>query len=177
MMRFMVIALAIALIPGCLMDSAGRFAGFTQPSFSASHGIFGTSVRASSDFAGNLVVDYDPETGELHAEAEVSSDASKVVSAEGERADHLVELRRIESEYKIESQRLVGENFRAFGQMLALAAAGGGEAIAKVIDAGVPLLKGSSAHWDLEGLGSGGATLGAAQRAPPVDPQSTTEPE
>lgn len=148
---------------GCVMD-ASALAGFSNPSLRVKHSVlWGTEVQAGTDFAGNGHLVYRPETGELEVTLDVQSDASGVVTAEGLRADHLVELRRIEAERVIELHRLVGENLKAAGTMLALAAAGGGEAVAKIADAVAPVLKGSAAELNFEGLGGGRVNLGEAE--------------
>jgi hypothetical protein len=77
----------------------------------------------------------------------------------------------------VEVQRLVGENFKAFGTMLALAAAGGGDAVAKVVDAAAPILKGSAASLSLGGLGMAGINLGApTSGAPPAKSEEADKP-
>lgn len=131
------------LTTGCLVD-AGKLAGFSNPKLIVKKTMTGFYAEAGSDFNGHLIADYDPETNKFHIDGTVSSNVSGVVTAEGERADHLIELRKAEMNYLVESQRLVGENVKAVGQMLALAAVGGGEAVAKMVDAAAPILKGST---------------------------------
>lgn len=156
--------IALLFLTGCLVD-AGKLAGFSNPKLIVKKTITGFYAEAGSDFNGHLVADYDPETNRFHIDGTVSSNVSGVVTAEGERADHLIELRKAEMNYLVESQRLVGENVKAVGQMLALAAVGGGEAVAKMVDAAAPILKGSTVTLP----GGLGATLGGPV-APPVTP-------
>jgi len=147
---------------GCLID-AGKLAGYSNPKASVRYNPWTKSfeAEAGTDFAGKLDGSYNPETKAFELHVDVASGVSPVVAAEGERADHLIELRKIEATYLLEAQKAVGENFKAFGQMLAIAAAGGGEAVAKVVDAAAPILKGSAL-----GLGAFSARLGAATGEP-----------
>ena len=149
----MVVVGIVGLCGGCLVD-ASKLAGYSNPSTDVSYNPWTKSfhARTGADFTGTLDGEYDPDTKRVRVKLEVGSNASGVVQAEGERAEHLVELRKLETQYLIESQRIVGDNFRAFGQMLAIAAAGGGEAVAKMVDAAAPILKGSALK--VNGLGS-----------------------
>lgn len=160
------LAVGMCLNAGCLVD-AGKLAGFSNPKLIVKKTMTGFYAEAGSDFNGHLIADFDPETNKFHIDGTVSSNVSGVVTAEGERADHIIELRKSEMNYLVESQRLVGENMKAAGQMLALAAVGGGEAVAKMVDAAAPILKGSALNLP----GGFGATIGAAPLPPvPTDP-------
>ena len=151
------------LCSGCLID-AGKLAGFSNPKVKISKTWGGVDVEVGTDFTGKAVGEYDPETKKIKFEVEVNSGVSSVVNAEGLRADHLIELRKIEATYYLEAQKAAGENFKAFGTMLAIATAAGGDAVAKVVDAAGPILKGSAIS-----LPAGiGATLGST--GPPAPP-------
>ncbi len=170
--------LALLAIGGCLSGcapGAQRLAMFSNPSSKVSyHWFWGLYAETGSDFEGTLKASYDPETKQLVIDLTISSDPTPVIRAEGTRADHLVELHRLD----VERHRLVGENFKAFGQMLAIASQGGGEAVAKVIDAAAPILAGSGFGFDIAGLGSVTANLGTAEptAAEPTAPEAPTEP-
>ena len=147
---------------GCLnLASARHLAGFTEPKLVVKKTWNGFYAEAGTDFNGTIDATYDPATNAFTLKGQVNSNASGVITAEGERADHILELRKAEIAGTVEVQRLVGENFKAFGTVLALAAAGGGDAVAKVVDAAAPILKGSAANLSLVGLGAAGINLGA----------------
>ena len=131
------------LAGGCLMD-ASKLAGFSNPKLIVKKTWSGFYAEAGSDFSGKLDATFNPETNQFVLKGEVSSNVSGVVSAEGERADHLLELRKVETQYYLAAQQQVGKNFEAFGTMLAIASTAGGDAVAKVIDAAAPILKGSN---------------------------------
>jgi hypothetical protein len=155
----------IALLP------ADKLAGFSNPKLRVTRTWGGFTAEAGTNFEGDVDVQYDPETKAFRLVGKIVSDVSGVVGAEGERADHLVALREIESDflkakmqYALESQRIVGENFQAFGTMLAIATAAGGDAVQKVINAAVPILAGSKV--DIAGVV--GASLGTPPTENPV---------
>jgi len=161
------------LTGGCGMQNASGLAGYSNPTLKMKKGIFGSMYfEAGTNFTGDVEAKYNPETGQFELSGTVGSDASGVVGAEGERADHLVELRRIEADYLIRSQEIVGENFQAFGNMLAVAAAGGGDAVSKVIDATVPILAGSGGTIDLGKLGGASLNLGTTPAPTTPDPKA-----
>lgn len=150
---------------GCV-ESSKWLAGYSNPSSKVSyHWLTGFRAETGADFEGTLVGTYNPETKELSINLAVNSDPTTVIAAEGERADHLVRLHELVNE----RHRIVGENFQAFGTMLAIAAAGGGDAVATVIDAAAPILKGSAIGLDIAGLGTINANLGAADPTPPPE--------
>jgi len=158
---------------GCLV-SAEHLAGFSNPKLKVKKSALGFSAEADTDFAGKLKADYNPETKQFSIDAEINSDAGTVIAAQGERADHLIELRKIEATYLLEAQKAVGENFKAFGQMLAIAAAGGGDGLKKVIDAAAPILAGSAGALELPSLGHLRGQLGtgaAPQTEGPEEPE------
>lgn len=165
MLDALIPCLLLLMTTGCLVD-ASKLAGYSNPKLVVKKTMTGFYAEAGSDFNGHLKADYDPVTQKFTIDGTVSSNVSGVVTAEGERADHLVELRKAEMNYLVESQRLVGENFKAAGQMLALAAVGGGEAVAKVATAIAPVLAGSSVTLP----GGIGAVLGTPVPVPPVVP-------
>lgn len=160
------IAASGCLSTGCLVD-AGKLAGFTDPKAKIKYR--GLSAEVGTDFVGHMDGHYNAETKQIDLVVDVSSNASARVSAEGERADHIVELRRIETAYYLEAQKQVGKNFEAFGTMLAIAATAGGDAVAKVIDAAAPILKGSAITLP----GGIGGTLG---QPAPVEPTTAILP-
>ena len=148
---------------GCLID-ASKLAGFSNPKAKVKyHPWSGFTAEVGTDFTGKLDGDYDPATGKATIHAEVTSGVSSVVTAEGERADHLVELRRIETTYYLEAQKQVERNMDAAGRMISMAAIGGGEAVAKMVNAVAPVLAGSAI--DIGGIGR--ATLGVPIVGPP----------
>lgn len=147
------------------MMPADKMAGYSNPKLKVVRTWNGFSAEAGTNFNGDVDVEYDPETKRFHLKGKVASDASGVVGAEGERADHLIRLREVESEflqakmqYALESQRIIGQNFQAFGSMLAIATAAGGDAVKKVVDAAAPILAGSK----IDIAGMGGASLGTS---------------
>lgn len=133
----------LSLCGGCLVD-ASKLAGFSNPSLEVKRTPWGFTFKAGSDFKGEGSAEYNPETGQFKGHVLVTSDPTPVINAEASRADHLVELRRIETTYYLEAQKTVGENFQAFGNMLAIAAQGGGAAVAKVVESAAPLLTASA---------------------------------
>ncbi len=133
----------LSLCGGCLVD-ASKLAGFSNPSLEVKRTPWGFAFKAGSDFKGEGSAEYNPETGQFKGHVLVTSDPTPVINAEASRADHLVELRRIETTYYLEAQKTVGENFQAFGNMLAIAAQGGGAAVAKVVESAAPLLSASA---------------------------------
>jgi len=113
---FVCVMLGTCLSCGCMMDSS-KLAGFSQPklqmSVDARRGKF--DMEAGTDFEGKAKGHYNPETKEINAEIEIGSSASPVVKAEGERAEALVELRKIEAQMLIKMHELVGDNIKAAG--------------------------------------------------------------
>lgn len=167
----LLLLMGTCLTTGCA-PGAKRLAMFSNPSSKVSyHWFWGLYAETGSDFEGTLKASYDPETKQLVIDLTISSDPTPVIGAEGTRADHLVELHRLD----VERHRLVGENFKAFGTMVALASVGGGEAVAKVIDAAAPILKGSGLGFDIAGIGSVSANLGAAEPDEPKVPEPPPE--
>ena len=120
-MRKWFLAVTIAVlslgVTGCMMD-ASKLAKYSNPKLHVSYNRNGVEFEAGSDFKGDGKVHVNPVTKEIDAEVHVDSSVSAVDKAEGERADHLVELRRIEAQYLVESQRIVGENIKALGSIL-----------------------------------------------------------
>lgn len=143
---------------GCLnsMDAL-KLAGFSNPKIKVTKNIFGFSAEAGTDLNGTIDVTYNPETGTITLKGSVNSNAANVVTAEGERADHIAAMQIEQMKQVTERHRIVGENMKAAGQMMALAATAGGDALSKVIDATAPILAGSAI--DINGIGS--AQLGA----------------
>lgn len=155
-----IVATMLSLLCGCMVD-ASKLAGYSNPSAEISYSpLWGFRARTGADFTGDFEGHYNPETGAIDVVATVGVNASQVVGAEGERADHLVKLREIETAYLLESQKTVGDNFQAFGQLLAIATAAGGDAARQVIEAGIPILQGSRVRVDIPGVGGAEANLG-----------------
>lgn len=156
---------------GCSMN-ASALAGFSNPAVRMTRGLFGTSAEIGTDFAGHGELHYDPDTGKIDVLVDVNSQVSPVVTAEGVRADHLVELRKIEAERIVATHQAIGQNIRSVIDGLALAVAAGGDAASKFMDASAPILKGSALALDLGSLGGGAMNLGppAPDPAPPPSP-------
>lgn len=98
MKRWMVAAVCLWCC-GCLVD-AGKLAGITEPGISYERKWSGSKFNISSDMAmqeGLFRRNKDTGEMELHVVG-LSSAASPVTLAQGERAEHLAELRRIEAQ-------------------------------------------------------------------------------
>lgn len=135
-MRRITIVLMVIVIPlltGCRLSDARALAGFSEPKVRWVNGLLWSELEISSEFTGNAQAEYNPETGRFLVDVELSSSVVPVIDAQGERAKALVELRQIEAQYLLEAQRVVGDNFVKFGNMLSIAAQGGGEAVGQVI--------------------------------------------
>jgi hypothetical protein len=137
-----IVSLFLFCCPGCMMDKAGRLAGFSNPSSEVSYSwLTGFKAKTGADFSGSLKGDYNPETGQITVDANINSAVSPVVDAEGKRiTPEFLELRKIESNFKNEQARIVGQNFEAFGSMLQTAIIAGGDAVGRVLDTSLPVL-------------------------------------
>lgn len=105
------------LCGGCLM-SADQLAGFSRPGVHVkkdSRG--GWDFEAGSDMRGKAKVDAKPD-GSYTFDMTLSSKASDVVEAEGQRADHLVELRKIEAQSIALQLKMVGDMASAIVAMV-----------------------------------------------------------
>lgn len=145
MRKCCVAALGVALLIGTVGCRAmAEDLGFSNPDVTVKKTAFGFEARLGTDFRGKGDVRYNPKTGEFTLIGEMASDPTSVIRAESDRAAANLEAFKVIASYRIESQKIVGENFRAFGQMLALAAAAGGDAVAQVVKAGAPGLEASN---------------------------------
>lgn len=108
------LCLAVMLLGGCMMDAA-KLAGFSQPklkaTYNAARGRF--DLEAGTDFQGRAEGHYNPDTGQIDAEVEVGSIASPVVKAEGDRAESLVALRKIEADMLVKMHEVARDNIAA----------------------------------------------------------------
>lgn len=156
---------------GCSMN-ASALAGFSNPAVRMTKGVFGASAEIGTDFTGHGELHYDPDTGQIDVVVDVNSQVSPVVTAEGVRADHLIELRKIEAERIVATHQAIGANIRSVIDGLAMAVAAGGDAASKFLDGAAPILKGSAMALDLGALGGG--TLNLGDGAPP--PAGRPEP-
>lgn len=173
------ICLLLVMFGGCLSGCAIKpmtadelFGGASQaPKLKITKTWTGFSAEAGTNFEGSLNAKYIPETGEFNLDGKVSSGASDVLKeypnwigsmlpAQQAMLQANVEINRLQ----VEKHRLVGENVKAVGQMLAMAAAAGGDAFAKMVDSTAPILRGAGVS--LEGLGA--FNLGPV--APVVEP-------
>lgn len=125
-------------------------------------------------------------TFHLQGNATFQSNPGTVVDAEGRRMPGEVlagtQLQMMQMTIELdkgltERHRLVGENVKAVGQMLALAVASGGEAFAKMIDATAPILAGSGANLAMEGLGKVEMNLGNPSPSLPRSPPEVPPPK
>jgi len=117
MTKRLIAVAATLLFSGCLMP-AEQLAGFTEPGVRWQRGPFGYSLVLSSDFEGTAKGEWDPETGKLKIDVTVNSKTSDVTLAQGERAFALEELRRIEVQYRIETQRMISSVVQALASAL-----------------------------------------------------------
>lgn len=172
-MKIMTVALAViftCITSGCGLIDSRKLAGYYDPKLVVKKTIWGFEAEVSTDFSGTIDATYNPETHEFILKGQVNSNSASVLAAQGERADHLVQMRLEEMKMVVERDRLVGENFKAFGQMIAIAAMGGGDAVAKVVDAAAPILKGSGGSFNSSLLGAGKINLGESTPPPIVGP-------
>lgn len=116
---FLVTCLSLGLaIAGCTVPAV-KLAGITEPGAVYEQRPDGSRiVKISSDFEGEMVLTRSAETGEIELHVSAKSNASEPTRAQGERADHLVELRKIEAERDLGWQRLLGQAISAAGMFL-----------------------------------------------------------
>jgi hypothetical protein len=105
------ILFTLLLVSGCAMSPALKLAGFTEPALKIKRTPDGTlEFYASADFKGRADIKKDVATGQLEeVHLDFSSDPVAVTQAQGERAEHLVELRKIEAEFRLAQQQMITE--------------------------------------------------------------------
>jgi hypothetical protein len=164
---------------GCQSDEVRRAFGYSNPTLEVKHSFFGgTSFKAGSNFSGELDAVYNPDTNAIEVHARADSNVADVLGAEGARiTEQFLAARAAEYAYRNRQAEIVGDNFRAFGTMIAIATAAGGDAVQQVIDAAAPILAGSGATLDITGLGHAGINLGQPlSGTPPPQPIPLPEP-
>jgi len=174
----------VGLLSGCSLSvkpdwSAKTLAQYSNPStiVDLRKGIIEISASANGELTLDDVTISKDGTLHVKGNAKFQSSPELVIDAEGRRVPAAVlgssQLAMMEMTVKLdagltERHRIVGENMKAAGQMVALAAVGGGEAIKSVMDGVAPVLAGSSANLDLAKM-MGSVTLGGT-------PSTTTAP-
>lgn len=87
------LCLILLCVSGCLMDTGCTLAiqspadalKLSNPAIKAKKTVWGASVEIPTDFSGHGVLDYNPDTGVIHADVTVDSRASSVIDAEAAR--------------------------------------------------------------------------------------------
>lgn len=148
-MRQILFIIAVAasgcLHGGCKAMPVNEWLGISNPKVTITKNIFGFKAEAGTDFSGSLKADYDPQTGVIHLDGQVASDASGVVKAEGDRAVQIspVVLEAIKGQVEIEKAR--AETVKAVAQAIQASVVGGAASVAKMVEASTPILSGLSA--------------------------------
>jgi len=186
-MIYSFIVASLIMFSSCTISTkpftANQLGGYSNPNVIVERTWRGGRVVIGSDANGTVDIDAELNadgTFKIKGKAEFASNVSGVVDAEGRRMPGELmagmQTRQMEMIEKLdagltERHRIVGENLKAVGQMVALAAAGGGSAIAKVIEATAPILAGSAASLDLGKFGSLDLNLGTAPNShvPPAE--------
>lgn len=141
---------------GCV-QTAEDLAGFQRTGVDIRHGWFiGTRVTINDKAQATGDLEYDPETGRIIVHFEGNTDPTSIIGAQGERADHLIRLREIESQRVVEQHRIAWAGANQLAQSLTnglTAAIGLGAPVAeKFLDQAGPLMR--SAADALSGLPS-----------------------
>ena len=126
MFRILLGAAVLGVFPACMApQSAARLAGVTEPGFWM-RTPSGWEVRATADTRGKTHYEIDPATGKVSFDLDMASDAAGVTRSQGERAEALTEL------VKLDAARAVAQQ-QAFNDLVArvLAVALPGPAVPK----------------------------------------------
>lgn len=141
------------LLSGC-MSSARHLAAYENPKLAIDYDGRGFHLEAGSNFKGHAEGHYNVETHQADAVIDVDSDVASVDKAQGERADHLIELRRQEA------QLLAAETEAMTGMVNNVTSVLGG------------VLGGSTVRVPMGPLGTATGTLGT----PAAKPNETAKP-
>lgn len=98
----------LLFLSGCQMMPASKLAGFSEPCLRVkkdSRG--GYEVYTSADFKGKGEIKVNKETGDIDISFNITTSATDVTQAQGERAQYLAELRKIEAEDRLAQMQLM----------------------------------------------------------------------
>ena len=177
-----ILSMLLVGIAGCT-DSAEHQFGYTEPGIAASHGLFGTKVRISSEFSGKADLKRNPETGQFEdIHVEMTSGVADVYDAQGRRiTENFLKGRELEYGFKVEATREVFVGLNGLADkavsLMSMGFARGGSDGPQLVNQGQSLL--SSVMSSMSGLGGGGdlsALVAMLEARIKANPAPTSQP-
>lgn len=119
MRKFFVSCVLLVMLTGCQMMPVSKLAGFSEPCLRIKKDARGGyEVYTSADFKGKGEIKVNKETGDIDISFNITTSATDVTQAQGERAQYLTELRKIEAEDRLAQMQIMKVTVEALASAL-----------------------------------------------------------